>query len=811
MPDKTTVALLVLGIAGAIAFFTLYGDHSPQASFDLKVDRTEVIARATEYLDQLDYDVEGLTADAFFSFDSGIALYLEATQGLVEAHDILRADTLSTHNWSVDFYDRSLPPSQMRDTYRVWITPAGKILGYRHNLADSVAVESLPEEGARLLADNFLADLGLDLDDFELENSSATQRTGRKDYYFRWARRDSVYAMVPKYWVRVQGSRIDAFRHDLSAPESFQQAGSSIQTFVTFLVTASSIATFVLLLFVIALFLKKYHEGEVGINTAIKVFVFLFIIIVIEYGLKYQVVGTGTSLGDVNRFNVRMIVFVITVLIVQAFLAAMVFAAWSVGESSARRGWGNKLSAIDGILNKKLFTLDFANSTVMGYSFGFVILGLTYGVAALVSSSNNVSLFTIPLLNGIPESFFPSLSAVLFALRIAILNEIVFRLFFVSWLREKTKKTWPGILISSLLWTLVAFTLWDFPLGYPSFAVLFPAYFLISVCLGLILVKYDLLTAIFTNFVLLAFTYAVPMLTSSGSFYEMQSMLFFVFMAAPLGVAAIGFVKQERFVFSRELIPTHVRRISERERMAQELEIARNVQMSLLPKKNPLLEGYDIAGVCIPALEVGGDYYDFFHLGDGKLGISIGDVSGKGVPAAIYMTLTKGILQSHAGENISPKEVLSKLNKQMYLNIEKNSFVSMFYAVLDMKNRKIRFARAGHNPAILAHREVGANRMLEPKGIAVGLEAGDRFHDFLEEHEVDLQSGDVLTFYTDGFTEASTKDGDEYGEEKLMSVISRNKSTSANVLIQNVVRSVRKFVGNHPQHDDMTMVVLKVL
>ena len=147
----------------------------------------------------------------------------------------------------------------------------------------------------------------------------------------------------------------------------------------------------------------------------------------------------------------------------------------------------------------------------------------------------------------------------------------------------------------------------------------------------------------------------------------------------------------------------------------------------------------------------------------------------------------------------------------MYMNIEKNSFVSMFYAVLDMKSRKIRFARAGQNPAILAQRGSDISKMLEPNGIAVGLEAGERFNSFLEEHEVDLQSGDVLTFYTDGFTEASTKDGDEYGEERLMEVISENKNTSANVLIQHVVRSVRKFVGNHPQHDDMTMVVLKVL
>ncbi|HEX9652756.1 MAG TPA: SpoIIE family protein phosphatase, partial [bacterium] len=501
--------------------------------------------------------------------------------------------------------------------------------------------------------------------------------------------------------------------------------------------------------------------------------------------------------------------FIITVFIVQAFLGAMVFAAWSVGESSARRGWTNKLTAIDGLLHGKPFTVEFANAVVRGYSFGFIILGVILGVVAVIARKTHFGMYVTELYT-IPESLAPSLSAIVPALRIALLNEIVFRFFFVTWLREKTQKTWPGIAVSSLLWTLMAFTLWDFPVGYVYFPYLFPAYFLISVVFGFILVKYDLLTAIFANFVTIALSYAIPLFASNAPFFQQHEMWFYVFMAMPLMVAAVGYVKRQKFQFSQELTPSHIRRISERERMARELEIARNVQMSLLPKQNPLAEGYDIAGVCIPALEVGGDYYDFFQLGDGKIGIAIGDVSGKGMPAAIYMTLTKGILQSYASENNSPRDVLNKLNRQMYTNIERNNFVSMFYAILDMSARKIRFARAGHNPAILAHRENDSNTFLQPKGLALGLESGNKFYEFLEEHEVSLKSGDVLTFYTDGFTEASDKRGEEFGEERLEKIITDTKDTSASIIIQDVVRAVKRFVGNHPQHDDMTMVVVKV-
>ncbi|MFQ5640311.1 MAG: PP2C family protein-serine/threonine phosphatase [bacterium] len=807
---KSLVLTALIGAAGAFVYFSLTFDYSPRSAVDLKLHRTEILAKARIYLKEMGYDTEGLDADANFRYDSGIALYLEHKIGFVEAHEVLKADTLAAHNWHIYFYNRKFSRSQMPHRYHVWIRPKGRVLGFQHVLPDSVAIESLQESPARVLAEELLQGQDVELNKYKLEKSSANQLSKRTDYFFAWTQTDSIYGMTQKVWVRVQGNKIGGFRFEIETPEEFQAANSKVGTFVGFIVTASSIATFFLLIFVIALFLKKYHEGEVGIKTAVLIFAFLFGLILLDQSLTFTTIGYQTSAGDLNRFNVRIVVFVISVFIVLAFMASMVFAAWSVGESSARRGWGEKLTAIDGLLQGKPFSLSFASAIVRGYSFGFVILGVLIGALFLILKFHNTGIFTLSL-HAIPESFFPSASVVLLALRVAILNEIVFRFFFISWLREKTKKLWPGLLVSSALWTLVAFSLWDFPLGFVDFKWLFISYFLISLILGFILIKFDLLTAIVTNWVMLAFVYAVPLLVSSSSFYDFHSKIFFVLMGVPLLVAVAGFAKKQNVTYKRELMPAHILRITERERMSKELEIARNVQMSLLPKGNPLVEGYDIAGVCLPALEVGGDYYDFFQLGDGKIGIAIGDVSGKGVPAAIYMTLTKGILQSHAGEMISPREVLTKVNKQMYLNIEKNSFVSMFYAVLDMKNHIIRFARAGHNPAILASRGNEHNTLLEPKGIAVGLEEGSKFYEFLEEHELKLKSGDVLTFYTDGFTEASTKDGEEYGEEKLEKTISENKGNSANVVIQNVVRSVKNFVGNHPQHDDMTMVVVKAL
>ena len=248
----------------------------------------------------------------------------------------------------------------------------------------------------------------------------------------------------------------------------------------------------------------------------------------------------------------------------------------------------------------------------------------------------------------------------------------------------------------------------------------------------------------------------------------------------------------------------------ERERMGKELEIGHQVQMKLLPKESPKLSGFDISSICIPAKEVGGDFFDYIRFGKGKLGVAVGDVAGKGVPAAIYMTLTKGALQSYAGDGIFPKDVLGKINSLMYQSIERGAFVSMCYAILDEKMSRILCSRAGHNPAI--HYRVKEDRFtfIQPEGIALGLEKGDVFDRIIKDEEIQLNKGDLFIFYTDGFTDAMNKEREDYGEERLLDVIRRNKEIDAKSLIRAVCDDVQGFTEGYPQYDDMTMVVIKV-
>lgn len=247
----------------------------------------------------------------------------------------------------------------------------------------------------------------------------------------------------------------------------------------------------------------------------------------------------------------------------------------------------------------------------------------------------------------------------------------------------------------------------------------------------------------------------------------------------------------------------------EKEHLAKELEIAWNVQKSLLPQKDPDIPGFDIAGMCQPAEEVGGDYYDFIPIGKDKLVMIIADVSGKGTPAAFYMTLTKGFIQSYIHEDISPKEMLINVNRQMVETIDRKSFVTMFIALLDRESRKITCVRSGHNPAIHYSHKQGKCVMIKPEGIALGLRKGTFFEKAVREFQLQLDEHDWLILYTDGFIEAVNAESEEFGENRLIRVIKKNHTQSAKNMVETIFREVKDFAGSSPQYDDMTIICLK--
>ncbi len=251
---------------------------------------------------------------------------------------------------------------------------------------------------------------------------------------------------------------------------------------------------------------------------------------------------------------------------------------------------------------------------------------------------------------------------------------------------------------------------------------------------------------------------------------------------------------------------------SERQRLEEELRIARQIQMSLLPGDGLVrLPGIQIAALCLPAAEVGGDYYDLLPLGESRMGVLVADVSGKGTSAALYMAELKGLVLSLSRIHSSPARLLCEANQILAANMDSRSFVTMTYAIVDTAARRMRYARAGHNPLIQLEGRTGTTRVLAPPGLGLGLEAGGRFETILEEAELPLEQGDVFLFFTDGLSEAMNERAELFGETRLRRILEQGEGLDSEQMKERILAEVRGFVGEAAPHDDLTLVLLKVV
>ena len=254
---------------------------------------------------------------------------------------------------------------------------------------------------------------------------------------------------------------------------------------------------------------------------------------------------------------------------------------------------------------------------------------------------------------------------------------------------------------------------------------------------------------------------------------------------------------------------------AEKKRLEEELRIARQIQMSLLPRDTASIPGLTVTALCRPAREVGGDYYDFIRLGERRLGLLVADVSGKGTSAALYMAELKGLILSLGHIYESPRRLLIETNRIMAGTLDSRSFITMLYAVIDLEAATLTYARAGHTPLFYASPDGDDDplnvRVLAPDGLVLGLAGFERkFDELLEEHHLEVRPGDVAVLFTDGVTEAMNEETDLFGEERLKQVIEEHGRLPSDDLREQILRRVESFVGTADQHDDMTMVLIRV-
>lgn len=245
-------------------------------------------------------------------------------------------------------------------------------------------------------------------------------------------------------------------------------------------------------------------------------------------------------------------------------------------------------------------------------------------------------------------------------------------------------------------------------------------------------------------------------------------------------------------------------------RLETELEIARKIQQVLLPQQVPKLDNIDISVFSQPAKHVGGDYHDLIEITPDKIGIAIGDVSGKGMPASLLMANVQASIRRYSESDYSPKDMMFKINNTLCpicQFIEEHRFITLFYGILNSKNKTFLYSNAGHNYPILFRNDKIAYELSTEDGLPCGIFENSSY----DENLIELKSGDILLFYTDGITELMNSDYNIYGEERFINLLLENIDRSSEEIIERISEDLRDFMDNANQYDDMTLMIVKIL
>jgi sigma-B regulation protein RsbU (phosphoserine phosphatase) len=242
----------------------------------------------------------------------------------------------------------------------------------------------------------------------------------------------------------------------------------------------------------------------------------------------------------------------------------------------------------------------------------------------------------------------------------------------------------------------------------------------------------------------------------------------------------------------------------------QELEVARKIQQSIVPRKFPAFperKDIDLYAEMIPAKDVGGDFYDFFLIDDERLGFVIGDVSGKGVPAALFMAVSKTLLKATALKGGPPEECLQQINHVLHLESVSAMFVTIFYGILNTRTGEVDYCNGGHNPPYILRADGGVEMAESTGGLVLGAMRNTAYN----AKKMTLQAGEGVFLYTDGVTEAMNHDNEQFSEERLEERLKAGRNTALPNIVGNVVEAVKTFADGAPQADDITILALRYL
>lgn len=849
---KHDLLLVVAGGVAALIFFWLYSDYHPLGKADLSLQDTQLHQRSTELLQNFGYRSEEDPIIQFMVDDE----ILDSLQIKHVFHDFysnpLHRSLAPVYHWNSRF---SMGKKEDDGSFNFFIggdhhiitiqfSESGGFIGLENSDQLIPNFKDPSQENSAALT-SLLQNLGIEQNNFSGIDFQINQRTGQpadSSYVIENERlflnsdhaADMAFSYLeqsgwPERYFQTGGVEVEnredyrvasvEFHHDgrfselpVTVTISVLPSGDLISLTYSYEtlpesnsgleITITSIRVIIILcgvFWIVILLFVRFRTRLIDMKAAILVAVLAGIIT--PFLLFMQILNT-----HIQSFGELTFLSILAMLLPAGFMAAtasvIFFAVTAISDSITRKVWSDKLRTIDLFRIGQITNQPVGGTLVRGIPYGFLIL-IFWFLALYLLPGSFLSVPEYPFASD--ESYLPYITELLNnGLIFMLLAEIVF-LIFVAQLRSAVRS--PVLLIA--LPVILLAILHPFPFDIVDIRTELISGAVIGLVSGWIYYKEDFLT-IFIALVIFgsAITTAPGWLTSNSP----DSLVFYSFILFVIAGFVFGVVNLVQGTKAKELpnfVPEYVQELAREDRIKQELQIARKVQQSFLPVKTPIVEGVDIAAICKPAYETGGDYYDFIELDDSSVAIAIGDVSGKGIQAAFYMTFTKGILHTLCNDFYSTIEVLSKANKLFRQNANRGTFISLIFGIISPGGKTFTFSRAGHNPLLYFEKKTMILKEYKPAGLAIGMAEEEIFKKHIAEESITLSKGDILVLFTDGVVESVSKTNKIYGDSRLYNLVKKNYKESSQEIIKRIEADLNIFEEKSDQHDDMTMIVIK--
>ena len=793
---------LSLLILGALAVAWLYPRAFTLRPRSWQITRGEAVRLVEERIAQLGEPVsEPYTSVSLYGDPE---LELSLLRGGGAAPEALVRGVLL---WRVAVYDSDGRVGQWR--YRAEVATDGELVSLLRGTPEDFQSATSPEAGAaRARAGELLEDLGQELRRF---GEPAVRRVDLGRFVYTYVRYAAAGARLPGALehgveVRFAGEELEGFYSWRQDPRAAAHEGALRP--VTLVRTMQLVAVFLFLPPVLILFVRRYHEGVVGVRRATQVATAVIVSCLVVLLLAARPMAEAVSLGNLTRAQMTWVWVAWMLVIYVPALGVLAFASCALGEAHAHGLWRRRLAPFAALCERDWSNSTVAASALRGTTIGVGLAAFVLGSALVLRELGAAPLFVAGLGPWWESASLPGVALLAVVLAYGLAWTCFGLLLLLPPLAESLGAK-AGTAVAMVV-TGLAFLP---PLLSAPLTASLPVWLVVSLVPMLLFFRHDLLAAFLASVVARVVLEALPLLAAQDPSLELQGWLAVLGVASPLLVSARFLGEAKVYRYEHEDVPPHVRRIAERERQRVELETARRIQSAILPEVPKRILDFELASIYLPATEVGGDFYDVRALGDGRLALAIGDVAGHGVSSGLVMSMARAALLVQARFDPEVEGVVHALNR-VVCESGPRLLTTLCYLVLDPRSSRARFACAGHLWPYLVSRSGDVTALQStsyPLGVRAQLD--------LDVREQALQPGDVLVLTSDGLVEARRLGGEEpFGYERLEESLRRRAGSGGDRLMQGLLEDLEIFLGagrrvdlaSVEREDDLTVLVVTV-